>query len=534
MKRGVLWLITLALLACALAPAVFAENSTVGTYKKSAGQNWTADGHDLSILLREQEDPYFVYLRFDGKVEGIHNGQCASFDNYRVCHINSTLGVIFDPETRRSPYVYEIKVTALSAGAAATLTVEKTKLLVGEETNAELRIKSEGDLPITDMLMRLASATIEFKSVSYPCRLVNGVILFSEPMSKEDEAICNFKLTPMSRNLSSLTPTLNFTDGRKRQYKTGTAVSIDSRINIVGITLANTTMALGKTVEGLVRINNTDEDLPLTVSGTLSADNAEVIGLSNIQQRLESKTSVSLPFSLLLTRTGNITVRVNATVQLGSVKVKALEKTSVRVSFPPLALKHYGQLSLAQPGPASVQIEAENRGDIPLRRVQLTFHPPEGVTMPLMSVPVDVLPGRNEQLYVGTVNVPYNDVSVPIPMNITLTTELGENLTLNSNLTLRIGKAAKSLTPTAPPAKASGTAPSSSASSGKTTTGSANGTAAGQQTGNIPTATLAAQRSTTDTMLIIITLSLVAGAIFWFLSMAAVGRGPKKAENDLD
>jgi hypothetical protein len=519
MKRGAGRLLLALVAAIALAHCAFAANQSIGVFLRSQGDNWTVDGHDLRIVLREQQDPGLIYLTFDNETMPLARFDCAGFQNYRVCFENSTLGPRFNPELKTTPYVYYLHITALTATVSATLSVRDTILLVGQDTSVRLDVANTGSIDIAQLEMRLKAPDFAVTELAAPCTLQGNTVIYQGALAHGDDVSCDFTLTPVNRTKATLQPVINFTDGRKRQIVNGASVVIDARTSIVSIRLANATVPLGGVMKGMIDINNTYTDQSLMVTGSLSAPLAELRGVTTYQNAVGSKSSIGLPFEVRFIHPGNISVSAVSTIMVGSETTHVTDTRTARVLFPLLKLKIFGQTALATAGNANIQIEVQNLGDIALHNVSLRLWPPVQLSMPTTGSQVELPPNRNEQIYVTTVNVPFNNTLVLIPLNVTLTTDYGDRLTLNSNVTIRVGKAAAKLLPTTKPTQPATTKPATPTKPATAKPAAGPGAAV---TGNL------------NTFLVIIIIALIAGAAFWFLSMARLSRGPKAPEGGFE
>jgi hypothetical protein len=384
---------------------------------------------------------------------------------------------------------------------------------------AAFHVKNVGGVDISMLEVRLPVGAFAVTGLRDPCTMEGNTIVWRGPLQIDRTAVCDFTLTPVNRSKTTLQPTLNFTDGRVRQFIRGTTVTIDARTNLVSLRLANTSAPLGSTISGMIDINNTYSDQDLLVSGTLSAPGAEVSGSVAYDEIVREGSSIGLPFQIRLLRIGNVSVFASSKIKVGMDNANLTDSKVIR-SYPLLALKVFGQLALPKAGPATVDIEAQNLGNIGFTNVSLHIWPPAPLVMPAQGLPVNLPAGRNEQLYMATFNVPFNDSSVLIPYNVTFTTEFGEAVVANGNVTVRVGKAATKYLPPTPPAvkpKANIT----------TTTKTSTPAKAAAQT---PAQAAAASAQSIDTLLVIVAIAMAAGAAFWFFSMAGAGRGPKPPE----
>jgi len=445
MKRGALFL--LLLLVCAT--GVLAVNESVGTFKKSPGQNWTVDGHRLLVVRSERMLEDRFYLSFDGVANELFMSKCTRFDNYNVCFKNSSLGPKFDPEIKATPYIYEMVIVAEVAKLVFTSTPGKTTILAGETVQILTKVENTGSNAAYDMRFQIDVKGAGVVRAGSQCANNATTLWWEGDLQFDSEHICFFDVRATNVTTISITPKVNFSDGRIAKVVSGGSVSIAVKGVTMRILLDNQSIGLGDWRKARLVLNNTHTD-SVRVSGTIDTDGLPLRGEGSFDVTVDDKEGTVLPFEIQLTGKGNRTIRASATMRSGQVSGPLEAKTTLLVPAPELKVRTFGTLGLDVPGDARLIIEVQNDEDFPFHAVQAMLSAPR-LSLPAAPAPITVQPGRNEQLYVATFNVPFTNDKEVIAINVTGRTPEGDEVTVLTNATVIVGTPPK--TPGAPAAQ---------------------------------------------------------------------------------
>ncbi len=462
MKRGVLVRLFLMVAAvCVFAASVSALNASVGTYKKLAGENWTVDGFDMSIIQREEIDEDFIYVRFGNITQDMHLHDCTHFYNYQVCFTNTTLEAAFNKTLKTTPYTYWLKITADLAKVAITTTVEPKVLFVGETTDVAIGVRNTGSIAITDLDFTVNTAGFEVETLRGPCVATDSTLAYTGMLRVDELFTCDLTMRSLNATKLVLRGIANFTDGRKRVVTLGPGLTIESKGSPMWLSFANATGRVGQRVRGTINLNNTFGQSTTTLKGTLSAP-LPLNGTIVFDETLGAGKSTSTAFTMNLTRSGNHTLRIKG-MRSALSETASIDYTTVfRVLPPRVTLKTFGRHTIQNGATASLILEVENGQDATLRNVSVRVSA-QNLTLPPGGFTTDLALGENEEFYSQEFGVPSNDTTVAVLVELSYASEYGEQFTQEDNVTITVGTPSRRPVPPArtptPPKNVTQTAP---------------------------------------------------------------------------
>jgi len=171
----------------------FSEEDLVFSGTVSSKETKEIEGKEFYFIVTEN----LASVSIDVSGIIIKNGDCKTKDDFRVCITNISFAY---RNSTTWEYIYKalVKVYLVKSELEVTKSAAKTEILVGEETDAELKIENSGEAFAENVVLNEEYPVEFLVSNAEGCFAVFNKITFKGQVAPKQTRICKYKLKGLS------------------------------------------------------------------------------------------------------------------------------------------------------------------------------------------------------------------------------------------------------------------------------------------------------------------------------------------------
>src|SRR3989344_1265084 len=256
MKKELLLLFLLS-----LAPA--RANELIHDEWHPATDSFAVNGVSYSTSLVSQNTQ--LQVNFGSQYFIISNGTCQESDSLELCFPAVAVdyhNITLDEDV----YKAKLAITEITAELTLSRTLEKTTLLMGEESDAELIIRNIGERPATDIYLEDAffpAVDIRFLE---GCLLSGTTIFWKGTLFPGQSQRCTFTIAAKPPASFPAQATLRYFDGFRTKNLSSSLVQITVPDHALRITPALSGADIGTPFNLTITLKNVNEEYPISVA----------------------------------------------------------------------------------------------------------------------------------------------------------------------------------------------------------------------------------------------------------------------------
>ncbi|MBI4148886.1 hypothetical protein HY491_00405 [Candidatus Woesearchaeota archaeon] len=206
-----------------------------------------------------------LQVNFGSQYIIISNGTCQESDSLKFCFPSVAVdyhNITLDKD------IYKAKLTITEITAELTIgrTIEKTTLLMGEESDVEVSIKNTGERPATEVYYEdVFFPSVDIKFVD-GCLLSGTTIFWKGTLFPGKSQRCTFTIAAKTTTSFPSQGILTYFDGFRSQNTSSSVVQIAVPDHALRITPTASQADIGQPFNLTIALKNINEEYPITIS----------------------------------------------------------------------------------------------------------------------------------------------------------------------------------------------------------------------------------------------------------------------------